>query len=219
MRQSVHRGKRKSSSFGFAISVAFGASSPLYDGNGDRKYLTILERQAFLRAADKLPGPKRTFCRMLAYTGARLSEVLALTTTRIDCGAGLVVFESLKKRRRGIFRAVPLPRSFFAELEGVHTLLRARGDAVGENKPLWFFGRTTGWKVVKTALSGAGIVGAQASPKGLRHAFAVSALQAGVPLNLVRRWMGHSRLSTTAIYADAIGAEEQLLAARFWTTF
>lgn len=30
--------------------------------------------------------------------------------------------------------------------------------------------------------------------------------------------MGHARISTTAIYADASGPEEQCLAAKFWET-
>jgi site-specific recombinase XerD len=62
----------------------------------------------------------------------------------------------------------------------------------------------------------AGISGAQASPKGLRHGFGVAAVQADVPLNLVQRWLGHVDLATTAIYVDAVGIEERELAARMW---
>ncbi|MDT8873452.1 hypothetical protein RAA17_25850 [Komagataeibacter rhaeticus] len=29
-----------------------------------------------------------------------------------------------------------------------------------------------------------------------------------MPLNMVQKWLGHAQLSTTAIYADAVGAEE-----------
>lgn len=65
----------------------------------------------------------------------------------------------------------------------------------------------------------AGISGSQASPKGLRHAFAVAALQSGVPINFVRKWLGHARLTTTEIYADAVGEEEQKIADRLWGTF
>ena len=60
----------------------------------------------------------------------------------------------------------------------------------------------------------AGISGPQASPKGLRHGFGVAAVQAGSPLNMVQKWLGHTQLSTTAIYADAVGAEEQAIAER-----
>ena len=33
---------------------------------------------------------------------------------------------------------------------------------------------------------------------------------------LVQRWLGHAQLSTTAIYAEAVGQEEQEIAARMW---
>jgi hypothetical protein len=61
-----------------------------------------------------------------------------------------------------------------------------------------------------------GITGRQASPRGLRHAFGVGTLQSGVSLSLVQRWLGHARMSTTAIYADVSGPEEVAFAAKFW---
>src|SRR5690606_36388238 len=85
------------------------AVSFLYDREGSRKYLTRAERNAFLAAAQRMPAEVRTFCLTLAYTGARVSEVLALTPQRIDPETRLIMIESLKKRRRGIFRAVPVP--------------------------------------------------------------------------------------------------------------
>jgi hypothetical protein len=62
----------------------------------------------------------------------------------------------------------------------------------------------------------AGIEGPQASPKGLRHGFGVQAVSSGVPLNMVQKWLGHAQLSTTAIYADAVGAEEKSIMDRMW---
>ncbi len=38
-------------------------------------------------------------------------------------------------------------------------------------------------------------------------------VSAGIPLNLVQKWLGHAQLTTTAIYADAVGAEEKDIAA------
>jgi hypothetical protein len=45
----------------------------------------------------------------LAYAGSRLSEALALTADRVDPVAGVLVFETLKNRQAGIYRAVPVP--------------------------------------------------------------------------------------------------------------
>ena len=40
----------------------------------------------------------------------------------------------------------------------------------------------------------------------------VACIEKGIPLNLVQRWLGHARLTTTAIYADAVGEEERHIA-------
>jgi AraC-like DNA-binding protein len=33
---------------------------------------------------------------------------------------------------------------------------------------------------------------------------------------MLQKWLGHAQLSTTAIYADAVGAEEQSIKQRMW---
>jgi len=81
----------------------------LHTADGARKYLTAGERDAFLRAAEQTDRAVRTLCMTLAFAGCRLSEALALTADRIDLAAGVLVIESLKKRRTGIYRAVPVP--------------------------------------------------------------------------------------------------------------
>ena len=34
--------------------------------------------------------------------------------------------------------------------------------------------------------------------------------------NMVQKWLGHAQLTTTAINANAVGEEEQSIAARMW---
>ncbi len=193
--------------------------SLLYDTEGRRKYLTIAERRVFLQAAEQLSGAERTLCIVIAYTGGRLSEVLALTPLQLDFAARVVIFESLKKRRRGVFRAVPIPPTLLDQLDLVHGVRAAQQDPEMAERRLWSFRRTTAWKLIKRTMFKAAIRGPQASPKGLRHTFAVAALQGGVPINFVRKWLGHARLTTTEIYADAVGEEEQAIARKFWETF
>ena len=76
--------------------------------------------------------------------------------------------------------------------------------------------RMIGWCAVHAVMEAAGLDGPHASPNGLRHGFGVAAVSAGIPLNLVQRWLGHAQLTTTAIYADAVGAEEKEIARRMW---
>ena len=190
----------------------------LYDAAGNRKYLTTEERQAFIKAADRAPREVRTFCHVLHFSGCRISEALALTCDRVDFANGVITFESLKKRRTGIYRAVPVPPALLDALNLVHNIRetevrRGRGRKV----KLWTWERTTAWRKVRVVMDAAGLgEGPQVSPKGLRHGFGVAAVTTGIPLNMVQKWLGHAQLSTTAIYADAVGAEEKSIASRMW---
>ncbi|HEV2560719.1 MAG TPA: tyrosine-type recombinase/integrase [Rhizomicrobium sp.] len=190
----------------------------IYDQLGNRKYLTLSERQAFLDAAERAEPTVRSFCFTLAHLGARISEVLALAPLRVDPAVGYVIIESLKKRRHGIYRAVPAPKELFDLLEEIHGITAARSDPRLQNEPLWNWSRTTAWSRVKDVMADAGLDGKLAMPKALRHAFGVQTTAgARIPLNMVKKWMGHSRIETTAIYADAVGNEERKLADSIWT--
>ena len=189
----------------------------LHTQNGARKYLTTSERNAFLHAAEQTDRHTRTLCMTLAYTGCRLSEALALTADRVDLAAGTLVIESLKKRRRGIFRTVPVPPTLLEALDLVHGIREAHTRRSPSHNPrLWPWSRMTGWRAIHTVMAAAGLNGPHATPKGLRHTFGITAVSAGIPLNLIQKWLGHAQLTTTAIYANASGTEEQNIASRMW---
>ncbi len=193
------------------------AGMTLHTAAGARKYLTESERAAFLQEAEVAERQVRTLCMTLAYTGCRLSEALALTADRVDLSAGMVVFESLKKRTDGVFRAVPVPPALLDTLDMVHGIREAQScRGRGREVLLWPWSRMTGWRMVHAVMQAAGLDGVHACPKGLRHGFGVAAVSAGIPLNLVQKWLGHAQLSTTAIYADAVGEEEKNIASRMW---
>ena len=183
----------------------------LYDTQGHRLYLTGSERDAFCKAAEKAPREVRTYCHTLLYTGCRPSEALALTADRVDFQAQAVTFESRKKRRVGIYRAVPVPATLLDALDLVHGIRDRKTRA-----RLWTWSLRTAYTRVIEVMEAAGIAGPQATPKGLRHGFGVACIEKGIPLNLVQRWLGHAQLATTAIYADAVGEEERGIAARLW---
>lgn len=186
----------------------------LFDRTGNRKYLVARERQSFVAAAVAEGGAVGAFCLTLAFTGARISEALALTSERLDAGNEAIVFETLKQRRKGVFRAVPVPPQL---LDRIATTTNVSLTSLTPQR-LWPWGRTHAWKQVKRVMKAAGISDALCKPKALRHGFAVDAGQNGVPLNIVQRWLGHARIETTAIYASAIGDEERNLARRAWNS-
>ena len=196
----------------------------VHDEAGRRKYLSGAERARFLTAADRLAPPMQALCQVspvqgdqrvaaqaghcqvLAYAGCRISEALALTIHQVDAERLALTIRTLK-RRRAVFRVVPVPKSV---IDRLHTL------PLGEDGRFWPMHRVTAWRVVKATMRRAGIAGPMACPKGLRHGFGVRAAGHNVPPNLIQRWMGHASPATTAIYVDAVGVEERQFASRMW---
>ena len=133
--------------------------------------------------------------------------MLALTANRIDAADETIIFETLKQRKKRVFRVVPVPRA----LTPILTMYGVKSEG-----RLWPWARTNGWKVVRAVMRKAGIAESLCKPKALRHAFAIEAEQKGIPLNIDQRWLGYARLETTAIYASAIGDGERNLARRMW---
>lgn len=169
----------------------------IYGQRGERLYLDEAERQRFLAAVEQQRSELRTLCLVLFYTGCRLSEALALTPDRLRMAEGVICFRTLK--RRGLFvREVPVPAWLVREVSGPG----GDGDR-HRTHPLWRMHRATAWRQIKQVMAQAGIHGPQATPKGLRHGFGVHAIRCGIPLNLLQRWLGHSQMTTTAIYTTA----------------
>jgi integrase len=195
---------------------AYAQDFGLYAPNGARKYLNQSERQRVLATTGSLEPDEALFALTLAWTGARVSEVLALTASSFQVESGTVAIPTLKRRKHHV-REVPLPPELMAALDRHFGLSNKRRDPRGADHRLWPWHRTTAWRLVKRVMRHSGVAGRQACPRGLRHAFGVGSLQAGVPLNLVQRWLGHARISTTAIYADVVGPEELLFAKQFWS--
>jgi integrase/recombinase XerD len=185
----------------------------LYAQAGGRKYLNRAERARALAEMAKLPRSQALFALTLAWTGARVSEVLALRASSFQIESGVVAIETLKRRKYCV-REVPIPPELMRALSRQFKLAATERDE--QNRRLWPWHRVTAWRIIKQVMRRSSITGPQGCPRGLRHAFGVGSLQAGVPLNLAQRWLGHARISTTAIYAGAAGPEEVAFASRFW---
>ena len=182
------------------------ATMRLHDNAGRRLYLTASERARFLVVARSKPLPVSSLCLTLAYTCCRVSEALALSPDHLDAESGGVVIQSLKKRRAGHIRELPIPGELVVLLS----------ELSRHNRRFWPVSRATAWRRIKEVMREAHIAGPQASPKGVRHTFAVHAVMQQVPPGILQKWMGHADLSTTAIYTQLCGAEERVVAERMW---
>ena len=181
----------------------------------ERKYLNHDERRRVLAATEQLPLRPALFALTLAWSGARISEVLALTRQSLQIERSLLSIVTLK-RRRWCVREVPIPPALMQMLAQEFALTAVQRDDAASDERLWSMSRTTAWRIIKRVMEHAGISGRGACPRGLRHAFGVGTLQAGVPITLLQRWLGHARLSTTEIYANVAGPEELAMAKKFW---
>lgn len=182
----------------------------LYGWDGLRKYLTGLERAAVIALAWTYPRPEvGTLCLVLAYTGCRISEALSLTGYSVERDEAFIAIRCLKKRGVFVVREIPIPRELVARIEAVH--------GPTSDRRLWHWSRGRAWYLIKRLLLQAGVrPGPHATAKGLRHAFGIRAIRSKVPLNMVQRWLGHARMTTTAIYTQAIDDEEREIASRMW---
>ncbi|MDI7774679.1 site-specific integrase [Asticcacaulis sp. EMRT-3] len=185
-----------------------GDDMALFSLDGQRKYLCRSEGKRFLRAASGMDDGTRLFCHLLHFTGCRISEALEIAPRRLDVEGKRVVFRTLKRRKR-VFRAVPVPAPLMTGL--VHL---SRNHGLDER--LWSWCRQTAWRRVKKVMAAASIDGPQAAPRGLRHQFGVQALQANLPLTVTQRLLGHASPGTTAIYQYATGDDERRLMHRMW---
>ncbi|AXG69614.1 site-specific tyrosine recombinase XerC [Kordia sp. SMS9] len=181
----------------------------LHDHNGQRKYLNQSERLRFLECTKTRPVHVRLFCQLLFYTGARIAEIHNLRESNLDFSNKTVVLETLKRRKRGIYREIPLPDFLLNDLQ--HYIKFNNKNP----QNLWLFSLRSASRYVKTVMCEAGILGARACARGLRHGFAVRAADKA-PITTVSKWLGHSRLETTAIYLNVVGSEEREIAKRVW---
>ena len=179
----------------------------LYTKDGQPKYLNQTERKRFIECADQCERSIRLLCLTLLFSGCRLSEALNLTKDHILVPEQALSIRSLKKRKEVSFRQVPIPGTLIDEL-----------SALGRERQacLFLWKRTQALSYVKMVMQMAEIEGVRGTARGLRHTFGAHGIHCGVPVTLLQRWYGHSKLEMTAIYTQILGPEEREIAEKMW---
>ncbi len=139
----------------------------------------------------------------LYATGARVSEVLALTVDdaarAMDNDGVMAVTGKGNKQRivplgthaqEAIEAYLVRARPAFANGKSHALLLNTRGGALS---------RQSAWTVIKQAAQRAGI-DKDVSPHTLRHSFATHLLEGGADVRSVQELLGHASVTTTQIY-------------------
>lgn len=182
----------------------------LHDSKGRRKYLNQTERLRFLESTQNRPVEIKLFSQLLYYTGARIAEIHNLTTRNIDFSNKTVVIETLKQRKQGVYREIPLPDFLLEELALYIDAITQKEKIM---RLLWQFSLRSASRYIKSIMHDAEIY--EGSAKSLRHGFAVHCINFA-PISTVRKWLGHSSLETTSIYLDVTGVEEREIAEKIW---
>lgn len=166
--------------------------------NGVRLFLTTEERHKFRCAVGTLDTPQRLFCRLLYYTGCKISEAINLHPYQINGANQTILLE--KAGDRLTTRHVPVPPALIMELS-----VYFPPHEINVNRPLWSMSRSTGWRIVNEAMGLAGIHGRHATSQGLRHSFAISCLELWpkISLSQIQQWLGHSSVELTLSYYKA----------------
>ena len=179
----------------------------LYTQGGQRKYLTEHERQRFIDSAQSCERSIRLLCLVLLFSGCRISEALNLSAEHILKEDNGILIRSLKKRAIVSYRQIPLPPAIIDDLCSL---------SVRQPKRLFAWQRTQALYHIKSVMKQAGIDGIRGTARGLRHTFGTHGIRSGVPVTMLQRWLGHSKITTTVIYTQILGPEEYEIAKRMW---
>jgi len=162
------------------------------------------------------------FCRVMRFTGLRISDVTMLHEKQIvkrHGGEGWAI-EAFQIKTNEWVR-VPVPFSLVEQLRA----LQVKGRCAG--KSYWFWScngelktAITNWRDRVTRLlklaQKAGQFEHSSSPYTFRHTFAISHLNAGVDIKVVSRWLGHRSITTTEKHYSHAIRETHVTAERLY---
>lgn len=142
----------------------------------------------------------------LCGTGLRTSELCSLRYENLHLDDHPAYIKLVGKGDKE--RVVPIPENV------VPTLLDYRDVAMRDtgyffatfNKRSSPYTPSGIYRLVRRAFMRAGIVRPRMSPHVLRHTYATRQLAAGVSLAVVKAWLGHDRITTTALYEHVLAA-------------
>jgi integrase len=175
--------------------------------------MRIITPDQYRALLDEIPAPYKLFVRVLAESGARFGEVIALEPGDLK---GTILSLAKTMDERGYVKTGTKNRSnrrvaITAELAGVlHELTGALMFTTATGRPIrnTEFGRT----IWKPAIRRAGLAGTRIHD--LRHSHASWLLNGGADLAVVRDRLGHSNITVTSRYLHTLpGAGDQALAA------
>ncbi len=140
----------------------------------------------------------------LRFTGARISEVINIDYGDIDFRNAEIRLITLKRhnpKKKGAYRIIPVPANLTGEIASYIAQYPHMKDKAFK------VDRSNFNKVFKELCQESNIPKDLSHPHILRHTRAIKLLRAGVPVTIVQDILGHSALTTTAVYLKMSGQE------------
>jgi site-specific recombinase XerD len=193
-----------SSFYGYGVEVCVLEENPVANvkrlrvSSGSMTVGLAREELEQLLAAAEADGPRSAaLTRLLAYNGLRVDEALSRDVEHLGHQLGHRVLRISRKGGRDALEplSAPVERALDNYLSD-----RTSGALFADDRGRRMY-EAQAWRLVRRLARDAGLKGAgQLSPHSLRHTFATSLDDAGVPLQDIQDAMGHADPRTTRRY-------------------
>jgi integrase/recombinase XerD len=155
------------------------------------------EEQKLIGCAYRENNSYGLLLKTLFLTGARVSEFVSVRVQDFYFDEQMIL---IQKGKGGKSRYVPILPELAHELK-THLGSRKTGYVFESNRHTKFTARRI-QQIVKETADRAGIT-KKVHPHLLRHTVATFLLEKGMPLEQIQKFLGHSKIETTQIYAES----------------
>jgi integrase/recombinase XerD len=155
------------------------------------------EEQCLIQQAYKDKGAHGLLIKTLFQTGTRVSEFASLRVEDLFFDELMIL---INKGKGGKSRYIPILAELAQELQ-THLGERETGYLFETNRDLPYSPRRI-QQIVKATAEKAKIT-KRVYPHLLRHSVATTLLERGMPIEQIQKFLGHSKLETTQIYAES----------------
>lgn len=155
------------------------------------------EEQRLIQTAYRDKSQHGLLIKTLFQTGARVSEFINMRVRDFFFEEAMIL---IQRAKGGKSRAVPILPTLAQELR-THLDERTTGYLFETNRNLPYSARRV-QQIVK-AIAEQAKIKQRVYPHLLRHSVATTLLERGMPLEQIQKFLGHAKLETTQIYAEA----------------
>jgi len=161
------------------------------------------EETRLIAHAYRMKGERGLFIKTLFQTGARVSEFVNIKVEDVFFEEQMIL---ITKAKGGKSRYVPILPELAQELR-THLGQRTVGYLFETNRATCYSSRRI-QQIVKETATQAEIT-KHVYPHLLRHSVATTLLERGMPIEQIQKFLGHSKLETTQLYAESSTAMMQ----------